>query len=848
MAFLDVNRKKLEYLLSQGTHDGELKKFFYESRAQLILKGARVQNLPIGRDERIRGICERLPPKTDDILRDWFQKNILVSDPEPASDVVSYLKMHFDEDEHLRESDARLVTRSALKYLFEDTPDQELLTFLQVAPGAQSTLQDSPSGTVSTDQEIVLDEEAMPGDESVGDAAELHDVQLFDLLASIITGDDSSIDNALSPFSQNTRAFVEAMLRARDGEIDAASEQLALLNEHSPESELVKNAIYRAKYRRGAKSVPTGVHVHLPKPLDEVRQSDSYDIIGIVTNESKAGAIFVRPLLLVEGEKIHLLSLENRLTLFPESGDVMTHRSVLQRPLKRRDLVHWRVAEREDVEGEIHFHLESELSPLIEVVKVPVPSTDPDEVREWIKAKASSGRTLENPQTIFILSDGVAVVSPTSAVLTREEAFEHPWQAWSSLETWIIEGHQYCLELAQEASSNLDLSPLDAAFRMLLKDLEAEKNFTLSRAQKRELSALLREHAADEVALRAQRVASSLDRIVFGGEELDEVLRLLNSHEEVQRRVEQLVVKELDERLTEKSGLQKEIENLELKKSKLEKEIREFERNNKNLAGSAEAAVREAFSKAVAEGISTLTHAEIFRTLMGNTASTSPVSSTSDAAYSLESWTVMGELTRSDVRQRLIALGLNARQATVLSELSTLTMQSGVGFVLKGSEARQYTQLLVRMDCEASGMIEVPMGLTTGAFIQHALDLMPDIQRVALLDADLSPLEVYGARLLDTLYDSELGGQRSQKSILLSCTGGEMSLPLPDFLKRIAIIVDLNTPWDEGERTLEEIEIDSIPLLKSQRSRILERISTLEESTRKHVERVLVKSIETEEE
>src|SRR3546814_19700848 len=74
--------------------------------------------------------------------------------------------------------------------------------------------------------------------------------QLAELLASIITGDENTIDNALAPFAESTQLLVEALLRLREGDALAAREKLPLLGDHGPESELVRSAqIGRASCR-----------------------------------------------------------------------------------------------------------------------------------------------------------------------------------------------------------------------------------------------------------------------------------------------------------------------------------------------------------------------------------------------------------------------------------------------------------------------------------------------------------------------------------------------------------------------------------------------------------------------
>ncbi|AXT44689.1 hypothetical protein [Chromobacterium rhizoryzae] len=847
MAFHNVNPKKLAFLLAQGTHDIELKKFFLDSKMQLILKGAKVQNLPHGHEELIRTICERLPQKTDVILRTWFNKNITESDPTPLPDVVPYLTLYFDEAA-LPDDDGRLVARSALVYLFSDEPDEALLSFLRRAPGAPADppQEEEPRIAISGTETGAAASDSPPLATSL-EAMAPKEHQVAELLASVISGDEIAIDNALVPFSENTRALVDALISIRDGDIDAATENLKHLTADSPELALIQKALSRACYQRGANSLPTGIREVLPLRLTEYPEAESYDIVGIYTNVSETGVIFVQPICLVLNGKLFSLSHEDRVKLFPESGDVITHRTAVRRLPQRREIVRWKVAEHEAAGGRARFRLESELSPLLEIIRLPVPSKDPDEVRDQIKSRASTVRQLSGQQVIFLLSDGVAVASPKVGDITRDEAFDQPWQAWSSLDTWLIEGRQYCLDLLQAPASQLDLSPLETAFKKLIKNLEADQKSTLNRAQIRELADLIRNSSAGEAALRARRITASINQIVLDGEALDLVLPLLNSREEVQRRVEELVTKEVEKRQAERSGLLAEIDSLKRKKEELAKEGRELERNNRKRAESAAASVKDAFSKAIEEGVATLATAEIFRTLSGALGNTAKGMSEVTLADSIESRMRHGALALPQVKSHLSVLGLNGRQAIALARLSAIAAQSGVGLFLKGHNARQYVQVLARLDSETSGLIEIPMGLTSGTSFRRALASVEDAKTLAILDADLSPFEVYGSQLLDFLFDSATEGQGGRSRILLSCLGSDISLPLPDVVQRVAITVDLDSPWDQGQRNLVEIEEDSIPLLRPLRAKVFDGLSQLEGVDRDLVERVLITALTPDE-
>lgn len=840
MAFREVNPKKLAILLTLGTHVGELKKFFTESKTQLLIKGAKVQNLPHGREERVRTICEKLPRKTDDILRGWFQQNVSVAIPVSLDEVLMYLEARFNENEPLPETEAQVICRSALMYLFVDAPDTGLLRLLQGSPGASAL-----EGDVITDAGAEFHgesagESAPSADSSPSvDASAPQNYHLAELLASIIGGDESAIDNALAPFADGTRGLVEALLRLRSGDDEAAKEQLLLLPD-GPESELVRSALARARHQRGANIAPIGIRAAIPQPLTEDPDTDTYEIIGIYSNETDTGAVFVQPLCLILGGQLRQLSTDDRIRLFPKSGSVMTHKPALRRPLKRRELVHWSVSKRDGVEGNTWFHLADELNPPIEVVRMPVPSSDADEVRDRIKLHAATGRAQPGQQQMFLLSDGVVVASPKRVDFARDEAFDQPWRAWGSLETWLIEGHQYCLDASQGTASYLDLSPLDAAFRRLLKNLDAEQKLTISRAQRQEIADLLRSQSGGEIAQRAKRIAAFIDQISINEEELELVLRLLGSHAEVRHRVDELIAKEFEARQLERAGLQGEISALKKKKTDLEKEGRDIERRNRAQADSVASIVRETFGRAIDEGLATMANAEIVRFVTGATVGTNR-QEPAPASDQLGNWIKRGALSATDVKTRLTLLGINGRRVVVLSALLELAGKAGAALILKGGLARQCAQVLIRQDRDAVAIVDIPMGLTSTDFLHQHLKKFPEVQGLALLNADLAPFEVYGAELLDLLMDQTIREVPSPKPIVLSCLDGDLSLPLPETVRRVSLLVDLDSNWDDVQQRLEDMEPEALLLFPTLRQRMLEMVSTMDESLRQHVERALVK-------
>ncbi|MGN6314075.1 MAG: hypothetical protein ACTHMO_10020 [Rhodanobacteraceae bacterium] len=847
MAFLEIDPKKFAVLLARGTHEGELRKFFVESRARLLMSGAKVQNMPHGREERVRVISERFPPKTDEVLRDWFRRNISLADPLSPEEVLLYLAAYFDEGEPLPAAEAQVICRSALVYLVADTPNAELLLFLKKSRDSGTVggaTAPAPEKVSTTPEAVGVPVTPIEPAVSMGKSGP-ESFQLAELLASVISGYEEAIDDALAPFAESTQLLVEALLRIRNGDVEAAKEKLKLLGDVGPESELLRSALARAAHHRDSSGAPKGVRMEIPTPLDEGHFSASYEIIGIYTNESDTGAVFVKPIFVVLDGQLRQLNEAARDRLFPDSGSVMTSRSMLRRQLRRRELVHWKVSEREGAEGRTRFHLDSELGPLIEAVRIQVPSRDVDEVRDRIKAYAAERRGQLGQQVMFLLADGVSVVSPKGADFARDEAFEFPWQSWGSLEIWLIEGHQYCLEASQGAASYLDLSPLDAAFRKLLKSLGAEQRLPITKVQRNELTARLRAHSGSEIASRARRIADSIDQISINEEELDEVLELLRSREIVNQRVDELVAIEHEKRQAEKVWLQDEISLLRKKKQELEKEGRHIEQSNRARMESASAAVREAFARAVREGASTLANAEVFKLLLAGGENPASQSVPVDGSRKVVDWVKRGALSQGDVIARLSMLGINRRRAFALSRLIGIAAAAGVVLVLKGGMARQCVQALVRQDRDVVAIVDIPMGLTSSDFLRQTLMDLAELQGAALLDADLSPIEIYAAGLIDLLVEQAVLDVPHPKPIMLSCAGGDFSMSIPIALRRLSLVLNLDTDWDESQLLLDQIDSDSLLLLPALQERLTNAISDMNVDDRKYIEPALVNALHT---
>lgn len=841
MAYLDLNPKRLSFLLAQGTHEGELKKFFTECKTQLLLRGAKVQNIPHGREERIRAICERLSRRTDETLRAWFSQNITLAVPEELDDVLLYLEAHFAGTDQLPKAQAKDICRSALIYIFHAEPSVALLDLLRGPAYKTETQSELVVADTSPEPIEVADgNEGTAGQQRAVLGSETY--PLSELIASLIADDEKGLEVALSQFSQKTRSPTTALIALRGGDIAAAESQLPSIGNSGPEWEVFENALSRARHQPSGAPKQAGARVNIPAALTDLAIEDTQEIIGVLTNESETGAVFVQPVLMFsEGRPVQLAK-DHCLQLFPESGSVMTHRSALRRSPKVRDLVRWVVTERDRAEGRTRFHMDSEKNPPVRVVQLPVPSRDPDEVRAQIRAYAAATGWGLVEQCIFLLLDGLAVISPKNADVARDEAFHTPWQVWTSLETWIIEGHQYCLELPLEKPSLLDLSPIRIAFSRLLKDLDAHGRFVTSKAQRKELVELLERDEGGGTSGRIRRIAGSVRQMSLDEEQVESLLDLLRSHEDVNRRIEELVLQGVEARQREKIGLSEEIIALRKKKAQLENEGRDIERRNRARSESVGVSVKSAFDAAIEQGAASLASAEIMKILGGGNGFPRGQELGSVPRKELRSWVVSEPLTPEALRERLQVIGINARQAAVLSSLVAIAERVGAAVLMKGCVARQCVQTMAVSDRVPARFVDVPMGLTSSIAIQPELDRIGESERLAFLGADLSPLEVYATGLLDRVMAQ--CARESEKGLIIgACVGGDLSLPVPTSWRKVALVINLDSNWDGECPGLDELDDDSVLLLRVIRDRLANELSTVDERLRHHLEFALARAM-----
>lgn len=849
MTYRDLNADKVSYLLAKGTHEGELRRFFSESRAMLLLKKGRVQNLPVRRSDRIRVLCDRdrLPESTDGVVREWFHKNITMADPMSVEDVLADLELYEQLGETIPDDTSSRLARSALVHLFQLEPSKELIGFLANRAGQDVTAAERsdepmhhPSIATSTEQ----NDELAPVDASASDVSDCTGLT-FTHAATLLLGDEIETGSFSTGYTETQRRALRAALLVRRGKASDAQVELATLTPGTPEYSLVERCLqqFRESTSDGFRShagLVRGIRIVNPEVLTDLSGLEPFDIVGVCVKNLENLA-FVRPLALVRDGGLYALTQELRSRLFPESGDVLAHRASGRRLPQRGEIVRWIVEEKDTVAGKTRFHFVEDPGQIIEVIDVPFFSEEPDEIRQYIRDLMGRRSFVAPPYPIFLLEDEIAIAAPKSADPRREDTYSPAWQAWTDLECWLLEGRLFCLGLPRTPARAIDLSPLDAAFRKAIRLLSEERRGALTKSAINDLAAQIRAITSGEFGPRIGRIAAALDEVAFEAETIDSLIPVIVGRPEIQHRVEEIVQEQVAEERKEQAWLKAEIEQLKKKNADLARKGRELESQIQQRSEEIESSVRLAFDRAITDGATSLANALIFRQLGGGTERTIGPREGQTPHCELVVELHSKAIDKEEAIARIASLSGRRRLALALVHLTLIARLAGVQLVLVGQDARQIARTLCRIDTPTGGSVDIPMGLTANGSLRRALDgAGTKVDSLAILDADLSPIEIYASFLVDATYDASSGIGASDRHVIYACGGGDLTLPIPDTLRRVSVVVQLDKPMQAVPRDIAEIEEDSVPLMRGLFSKLIGHLEALSSGDRNAVGSVLV--------
>lgn len=835
MAYAGIERKRFTQLLEWGADDDELRRFFSENRLLLIQKGAKVQNPPHGKAARVRALAQGLPTATDRIVQNWFSEHLKMLNPKPIDDLLEELRLYEEAGETPSEDDAKQLARSCLVYLFSSDPPAKLMSFLRPTQAGRAS---EPSETKEAPVAVVNEQ-----------SSDTFSVHLCRALVALVEGRDP--DEFLSSLPTATAAFVSGVQAVRSGRNkDAQIAMEALDHQQEARSLLAEYAARRASVRSSG-SVGGLQMLNFVCPDESFSfDFDRDEVFAVCTRDYPETTVFLHPTAIraADGSWFDLSSNAYREKLFYSSGDLIAFpagRDTPRQP-KRGEVGIWRVAENKgsNTGHRTNFHIASEKTLVYEVRDVPFDSSNYDAVREYIKHALGERSAVAKP-LLFLLRDQLIVGCPAGKDLTRDEGFEAGLPCWSALSAFRFEGRTF-VPGPLPPSGTYECEALGSSLRKLFASGSwcADKP---AKALVKKLQELIASGEPELNSARAARLRTELSHIDQHegamAALLDEVMRapLISARidEQVEARVEALVA--------QREQLKTSIQQLEHKQRDLQEQQRKAEKEQKAVAPAVTKAIRGAFDKAREDALGTLGQVAVFKALMDELIDrpavpviagvAPPVPNTANVeARTSVVRSSLGELPL--IFETLRALGVAPKSARAIEAVGNMAHECGLMLIIDGLAARIVAEAWLN-DAEKAGMVfECGFGETDDRPVRALLAEAPDA--LAILDANLSPLDLYARPLVDAVLQRLAGidGRKFATRVLMSVADSTAALPLPAVVESISLRVSLDhipvfLQESEAVARLDEIEVAEEPaewlakVWKPARARVLSYLKSL---------------------
>lgn len=788
MAYRGIDKKRFAALLALGLDDDELRRFFADNRAQLIMHGARVQNLPHGNAARIKTLVN-LPNEADTVLQRWFAKNLDMVDPVPVADTIVTLSEYEKAGGvELLEDEGQRYARSCLFHLFSDEPQEGLIDFLRQLNGggnSDDSTRESPAPATST---AVTPPATEPIDL----------LNMAKAITALIEKRDP--DEFLASLPVSVAALISGLHAAGDGNLDEAQFKDALSQDQQVLSLLAEFGKSKSN-PQDAQGLAIGPTI---ERFSQVQGTVDFDfdrdhIVGVCTRDQPETRVFIHPIALRRSDGTAVaLTQEQAQELFPDSGDIIAfHGAGNPRLPARGEMGLWRVRPntKSNPSHRTKFHIVSERTPVFEIRQVPLNSKDHDAVRGYIRHQFENLDVRYARSLLFNFQDGLLVGCANGKDLSKEDGFDGGLPSWRSLPAFRFEGRLIVLG-PLPPSETYECEALGKSLKKLIDSFGpgADKP---TRAQVKRLQELL---ASDELHINASRAERLRNELAFIDQHegaLEVLMESVMADARVRSEIEKRVQEEVQAQIAKRDSLRNDLAKVETQLASTKERLAEQERQERKLSPAVAKAIRSSFDKAKASAIDTLGEVAVFKALFDTLepAAASIVPSGGSTFPSSKLGKQVFAEAKGSLLDGLRSLAVPAKHARAIELLTKLAQATGVLIVLEGVAAR-LAAVMVAQSLGDGVAIDCQIGITDDYDLTAAIAEMPSA--ICILDANLSPLDVYARPLIDKaqrhLIERKSGGEASGFLVVLSIADSVAGLPIPHSVEAISLRASLDKP------------------------------------------------------
>src|SRR5690606_35118053 len=417
---------------------------------------------------------------------------------------------------------------------------------------------------------------------------------------------------------------------------------------------------------------------------------------------------------------------------------------------------------------------------------------------------------------LFLLRDQLIVGAPPGKDLSRDEGFDAGLLSWDTLTAFRREGRSF-VPGPLPPPEIYECETLASSLRKLF-SAEYWGADKPTKGLIRKLQELIASGEPKRSAERAARLRGELKTIDEHEGAMDALLDEIMRTPQITARIENLVEEKASLLAEQKEQVHKSIQELEQKQTEFLEAQRQAEKEQKAVAPAITKAIRGAFDQARADALGTLGEVAVFKTLIdGLIERPRPVAET----YAHQLGSTDSRRETSTIRSPVVAgqpivntlraLGVTPKAAYAIEAVGTMAHKCGLMLIVDGLAGRVAAEAWL-YEGDTSGIVfECGFGETDDRGIRAALGNTP--VSLAILDANLSPFDIYARPLIDAMLRRVDGieAQLFETMVLMSIVDGSAALPLPTLAESLSLRVYLDRipvflQEGEAEAWLEEVE------------------------------------------
>lgn len=478
--------------------------------------------------------------------------------------------------------------------------------------------------------------------------------------------------------------------------------------------------------------------------------------------------------------------------LLPNEGRVIAHSNRITGHMPQpNELGVWKV-ELFDTEKSIKVTAKTHTRDIFEVIEIPFPSNDPDNVRHWLQ---DSHITLAN-KPIFLLSDDILIKPTKDQLEIRRINFQEPFIYWTRLHafkyTWrsfvigklpLHQGYYHCEE------------PVVTLKRALRLAIENDKLPKLTAMQLQQFIQFISEQANTFDPWQVGRITNIIKTGFTITNNIQDIVSQLLQLEEIKSIISQQKEKILEDYKNNQTQLKADIERLNKEKKILDISLQETKRSEKQLAMSLTQTINKSFEEAKQKGLETLASAALFQVLLGQNL---PVETPLLPVNNNSKYAKIGKTT-SSFQGTLRALGFKKGDAKICQNLIEIAIKHDFIISFKGFSAEYLGQSCASNLAKKEILsIETTLDSQPDELLSLANDNSWDCAIVNFVNK--LPLDVLGAKLETLCIARWLGNETfKDKAILSTISDLDSAFPISDRYHFMGPIIDIQISLDVTE-------------------------------------------------